>query len=144
MYGWPCRLDDALLQNSIADIMTADLDQLGDEEPDGLAGGAAGSAAGARSSVAGAGAAGSGGGHQQERGGLTEAQTFSDLAYSKNKVGAGFDFAGLGESRRDVKQPAAYAATTTVLHGRCFKLRISAHGHSVPPSALSAQLTFAI
>jgi hypothetical protein len=69
--------------------MTADLDQLGDEEPDGLAGGAAGSAAGARSTVAGAGAAGSGGGHQQERGGLTEAQTFSDLAYSKNKVGAG-------------------------------------------------------
>jgi hypothetical protein len=89
MCGPPCRLDDALLQNSIADIMTADLDQLGDEEQDGLAGGAAGSAAGARSSVAGAGAAGSGGGHQQERGGLTEAQTFSDLAYSKNKVGTG-------------------------------------------------------
>jgi hypothetical protein len=84
-----CRLDDALLQNSIADIMTADLDQLADEEAEGLAGSstaAAAAAGGAGGSKSAAGAAGAGGGHRQERGGLTEAQTFSDLAFSKNKV----------------------------------------------------------
>lgn len=84
--------------------MTADLDQLGDEEADGLAGttsssGAATAAAngsgGGRSSAAGAAAAAAtagaadadgSGSHKQERGGLTEAQTFSDLAFSRNKV----------------------------------------------------------
>jgi hypothetical protein len=85
-----CRLDDALLQNSIADIMAADLDQLADEEAEGLAGGsttaAAASVAGGSKSAAAAAAQGAGGGHRQERGGLTEAQTFSDLAFSKNKV----------------------------------------------------------
>jgi hypothetical protein len=87
-------LEEALLQNSLADILTADLDTLCDEEGDGLAATAgassSGAAAGARSSAVGAaaaaGAAGGGGGHRQERGGLTEAQSFTDLAYSKNKV----------------------------------------------------------
>lgn len=86
-----CRLEEALLQNSLADILTADLDTLCDEEGDGLAATAgassSGAAGGARGNVAGAaGAAGGGGGHRQERGGLTEAQSFTDLAYSKNKV----------------------------------------------------------
>ena len=73
--------------------MTADLDLLGDEDADGLGSTAAAGAGGAvgRSSMAGgaaaAGGGGAGGGHQQERGGLTEAQSFTDLAYSKNKVG---------------------------------------------------------
>lgn len=87
--------------------MRADLDQLGDEEADGLGvgttttastttgaaggGGDGGGAAGAGAGGGGGGGRGSGvaaggGGHRQERGGLTEAQTFSDLAYSKNKV----------------------------------------------------------
>jgi len=90
----PHRLDEALMQNSIADIMTTDLDQLGDDEAEGLGPSSSGggtAAAGGRSSTAaaaaaGGAAAGGGGGHRQGCGGLTEAQSFTDLAYSKNKV----------------------------------------------------------
>jgi hypothetical protein len=93
MYMCMCRLNEALLQNSIADITAADLDQLGEEEAEGLAGSSSGAAGGgSKSGTAGAAgaagsSAGSGGAHKQERGGLIEAQTFSDLAFSKNKVG---------------------------------------------------------
>lgn len=69
------RLDEALLQNAVADILADDLQLLGDEDGDGVPGSSRGAA----------GPAGTSG--RQEHGGLTEAQSFTDLTYSKNKVG---------------------------------------------------------
>ncbi|KAF6260876.1 WD40-repeat-containing domain protein [Scenedesmus sp. NREL 46B-D3] len=73
------RLDEALLQNAVADVLTDDLELLADEEGEGLAGSSSsGPNGGSR-------AAGGGGGGRQEHV-LTEAQSFTDLTYSKNKV----------------------------------------------------------
>lgn len=83
------RLEGALLQNSLSDILASDVDALcsKDEDADALlaAATAKGGGRGAArdgSSVAGGAAAQ----QQQQHGGLTEAQSFTDLAYSKNKV----------------------------------------------------------
>jgi hypothetical protein len=81
-----CRLEEALLQNSLADVLAADLDLLGDDEAEGLGSTAAACGAGGSSSSS---AGGKHGPAQAERGGLTEAQSFTDLAYSKNKVCGG-------------------------------------------------------
>ncbi|KAF8061413.1 bifunctional 3-dehydroquinate dehydratase/shikimate dehydrogenase [Scenedesmus sp. PABB004] len=71
------RLDEVLLQNAVGDILADDLDQLADEEGEGLAGGGAGTGSG-DTKAAGAGRA--------AHGGLIEAQSFTHLTYSKNKV----------------------------------------------------------
>jgi hypothetical protein len=78
------RLDEALLQNAVADVLADDLALLADEEGEGLAGGSS-SSNGANGSSRAAGGGGGGVGGRQEHV-LTEAQSFTDLTYSKNKV----------------------------------------------------------
>lgn len=78
-----CRLDEALLQNAVADVLADDLGLLADEEAEGL-GGSSSSSAGANGSSRAGGGGGSGGRQEHV---LTEAQSFTDLTYSKNKVG---------------------------------------------------------
>ncbi|WIA14707.1 hypothetical protein OEZ85_003200 [Tetradesmus obliquus] len=76
------RLDEALLQNTVADVLADDLRLLADEEAEGL-GGSSSSSAGANGSSRAGGGGGSGGRQEHV---LTEAQSFTDLTYSKNKV----------------------------------------------------------
>jgi hypothetical protein len=71
-------LDEALLQNAVADVLADDLDLLADEEGEGLGGGS--SSSGANGSRTG------GGSSDRQEHVLTEAQSFTDLMYSKNKV----------------------------------------------------------
>lgn len=92
----PCRLDEALLQNAVGDVLADDLQLLGDDDPDSAAAGnasssgAGASSAGGRAAPArgssGTGPSGGAAAGRPEHGGLTEAQSFTDLAFSKNKV----------------------------------------------------------
>jgi hypothetical protein len=82
-----CRLDEALLQNAVADVLADDLGLLADEEGEGLGGSSSSSGANGSSRAGGSGGGGSG---RQEHV-LTEAQSFTDLTYSKNKVGGSFE-----------------------------------------------------
>eukprot|EP00775_Hariotina_reticulata_P012026 gene12026-12171_t len=77
------RLDEALLQNCVGDILADDLQLLGDDEGEGVLGR---SSSGSGSRTAGNGGGGGAGGGVQEHGKLAEAQSFTDLTYSRNKV----------------------------------------------------------
>lgn len=103
------RLDEALLQNAIADVLADDLKLLGDEEAEGLGNSSSGSS-GRGPAAAAAGASG-----RQEHV-LTEAQSFTDLTYSKNKVGnsvlQGASPAGQNSTQIQAKaQPVPYYAS---------------------------------
>ena len=92
------RCEEALLQNTVADITTDDLASLRDDDP------AAGAGADAPGAAGGAGP-GAAGGAAHGSGGIVEVQSFTDLVYSRNKVRVGRMLSCCADPSRGVKQP---------------------------------------